>query len=346
MGKVLTKEIAEQFLKNPEDIDLSLCTSLEDSAAKVISKLERGSLQLDGISKISDSAASFLSQFKGRKTSGAGYFAGGGELSLGLTDLNDNQAKILSKIHGIKYGGVEHQICFVMDHLKELNDSAAKHLSKLKADLYVDGLSSISNSVAESLSNVQGELSLSGLNEISDIATESLSKHKGTIHLDGIRELSISAAKSLAKHCGSIWLRGLKTLTEEVAESLSYHKGPQLTLGIKNVSDLFAESFSKYQGRLSFNEAEISISYYAAESLSKCNEIVGGGSHGQNAKEWAKEKVLDIPHDEKLSIMRQKAIDLGYANKDNVDSVISGMSVDEFQQLRGILRKVKRKDFC
>ena len=340
MSEILTKELAEQFLRDPKGVDLSEFTSIEDSAAEVVSKIERGSLILDNISEISDSTAEFLSQYKGRRTAGAGGYAGGNELSLGLTELSDKQAKFLSEIQGIKFGGVVHEISLYLDKLTNLSDSAAESLSKLNADLSMEGLSRLSDSAAKSLSNVQGELSLRGLQELSDSAAKSISKHQGTIWLDGIRKLSVSAAKSLAEHQGSIVLRGLKTLTDAAAESLSMHKGPQFTLGISKVSDGFAASFSNYQGNLHFWEGVNSISYKAAESLSKCNKI-----NGQNPKEWAKAQVEDIPHDEKLSIMRQKAIDLGFANDGNVDSTISSMAVEVFQQLRGILRGVKRKDF-
>ena len=62
---VLTKEIAERFVKTPDSVDLSDFTSIEDSAAEIISNYE-GQLSLYGLSKLSSKSAKFLSRHKGR----------------------------------------------------------------------------------------------------------------------------------------------------------------------------------------------------------------------------------------------------------------------------------------
>ncbi|MFP6675386.1 MAG: SEL1-like repeat protein [Pirellulaceae bacterium] len=54
--KVLTKEIAEQFLEDDESVDLSEFAAIEDEAAESLSKHE-GGLSLGGLTSLSDVAA-------------------------------------------------------------------------------------------------------------------------------------------------------------------------------------------------------------------------------------------------------------------------------------------------
>jgi hypothetical protein len=63
--KVLTKEIAEQFLADEESVGLSECTAIEDAAAKSLSRYEGTSLFLAGLTSLSDTAAESLGKYKG-----------------------------------------------------------------------------------------------------------------------------------------------------------------------------------------------------------------------------------------------------------------------------------------
>ena len=60
--KVLTKEIAEQFLADEDSVDLSEFTAIEDDAAEVLSGYEGWAFMLDGISELSVAAAESLSK--------------------------------------------------------------------------------------------------------------------------------------------------------------------------------------------------------------------------------------------------------------------------------------------
>ena len=60
--KVLTTEIAEQFLVDEGSVKLEEFTKLEDDAAKVLSKCE-SDLNLSGLKELSDSSATFLESF-------------------------------------------------------------------------------------------------------------------------------------------------------------------------------------------------------------------------------------------------------------------------------------------
>ena len=65
MSKILTNKIAEQFLTDPEEVELDEFTSIEDEAAKLLSKF-KGDLELFEITKLSDAAAESLSKHKGK----------------------------------------------------------------------------------------------------------------------------------------------------------------------------------------------------------------------------------------------------------------------------------------
>ena len=79
---VLTKEMAERFLADPDDVDLKVFTTIEDAAAEILSKY-KGRLYLSGLTSLSDAAAESL----GRHVV---------SLSLsGLTTLSDTAKKSL-----------------------------------------------------------------------------------------------------------------------------------------------------------------------------------------------------------------------------------------------------------
>ena len=63
--KILTKEIAKQFLESVNLVALSEFTAIEDEAAESLSKHE-GDLFLDGLTSLSDAAAESLSKHEGR----------------------------------------------------------------------------------------------------------------------------------------------------------------------------------------------------------------------------------------------------------------------------------------
>jgi hypothetical protein len=58
--KILTKEIAEQFLENVNSVDLSEFAAIENAAAASLSDC-RGDLYLNGLTSLSDLAAASLS---------------------------------------------------------------------------------------------------------------------------------------------------------------------------------------------------------------------------------------------------------------------------------------------
>lgn len=174
LTRLLNISMAEQFIKDPDSVDLSVFSEISDDILKVLAK-SKNDLDL-GLTKLSDLAADSLSKCKG-------------DLFLdGLSELSDASAESLSKKKGVLSLG-----------LTRLSDASAESLSKHEGDLYLESLTELSDSAAEHIATHIGELDLSGLTELSDEAVESLSKCKGFLNLSGLKELSDAAAKSLAR---------------------------------------------------------------------------------------------------------------------------------------------------
>jgi hypothetical protein len=208
-AKILTVEIAEQFLKNNHSVALSEFTTIEDYAACVLAR-HKGEIWLNGLKSLSDAAARLLSEHKGF-------------LSLnGLEFLSDESARALA------YHGGEISDLSV---LEGINDAAAKFITaepaaarKLLAQhgrLDLKGLTSLSDAAAEALSRQKGFLSLSGLKSLSDSSAGALSRHEGFLDLSGVASLSDSSARSLANifRKGFLWLEGQAEVDCKVART-------------------------------------------------------------------------------------------------------------------------------
>jgi len=190
--KVLTKEVAEEFLADTESVDLSEYTMIEDVAAESLSKHD-GGLYLNGLTSLSDGPGHIALAESLSKSEGF--------LNLeGLKKLSDAAAESLSK----------HEGDLDLDGLGELSDAAAESLSKHAGDLDLDGLTELSDAAAESLSKHAGDLYLNGLRRLSDspghiALAVRLSKHKGgRLGLNGLTELSDAAAEGLNRHGGKL----------------------------------------------------------------------------------------------------------------------------------------------
>jgi len=103
MKKELTWEIAEQFLKNSNSVDLPEFVTISDAAAESLGKL-KGWLHLNGLTSLSDAAAESLAKHKG-------FF-----YLNGLTSLSDAAAESLGK----------HEYTLYLNGLTSLSDAAAE----------------------------------------------------------------------------------------------------------------------------------------------------------------------------------------------------------------------------
>ena len=202
--KLLTKELAEQFLSNPSSVDLREFTAVEEQASETLAK-HKGWLDLNGLTKLSDQAAEALGKREG-------------DLSLmSLTSLSDHAAQALEWYHG----------SLSLDGLKSLSDAAADGLAHQLESLSLNGLTSLSDQAAEAFGNncVPYELFLDGLTSLSDEGAEVLAKHGGALHLNGLKNLSDRAAEAFAEHNDWLELNGLIRLSDQAAEALAKHKG-------------------------------------------------------------------------------------------------------------------------
>ena len=207
----ISDKVAEILSTHNGVVGLRGLTSLSDAAAKSLSKLE-GSLHLNSLAELSAAAAKSLAQKVlteeiAEKFLNDEYSGDFGE----FTQLEDAAAKSLSKCES----GLD------LRSLISLSDAAARSLSKNEVFLILDGLNSLSDAAAKSLSKCKGELDLEGLTSLSDAAAESLSKHKGYLNINGLTELSNAGAKSLSKREGELLLEGLFELSDSAAKSLA-----------------------------------------------------------------------------------------------------------------------------
>jgi acyl carrier protein len=286
--KVLTREIAEQYIADEDSFDLYEFTRIDDAAAESLTKHE-GDLWLNGLTELSGAAAESLTKHEG-------------DLYLnGLTELSDAAAESLAKHEGTLYldglpelsdaaaeSLAKHEGELWLNGLTELSDAAAESLAKYEGELWLQGLTELSGAAAESLAKHEGTLYLDGLPELSDGAAESLAKHEGTLCLNGLTELSDAAAESLGKHEGDLWLQGLTELSGAAAESLAKHEGTLYLDGLPYLSDATAESLAKHEGELSLDgslDGMSELSDAAIEALSKKD----GTICWQDPKEWAEE---------------------------------------------------------
>ena len=211
--KILTKEIAEQFLILERSVDLDEFSILDDNASAVLSTYSGDALSFEGLTELSETSAGNLSRYAGDLSLGSAYPIGslgqiplgvaeclsnfkGENLYLSLSEICDKAAASLSKYEG----------CLDLSGLTTISDSAAESLSRNKKALYLDGLTMLSDYAADVFSSMKGKLFFGtwnrpgALTSLSEQAVESLSKYTGEyLSLNGLTSLGDAAAKSLSK---------------------------------------------------------------------------------------------------------------------------------------------------
>jgi hypothetical protein len=282
--KVLTREIAEQLLKEKEPLRFEDYTALDDDAAEILAT-HKGELILDGLKEISDESATSLTNYQHEDN--ALHLNGISKLfhsvaeSLGkyngklihlnsLVELTDITAASLSNFRGE----------LSLTGLTELSESTAASLAKHKGLLKLDGLTELSETVAENLVNHQGELSLNRLAELSESVAESLAKYKGeTLPLNALTKLSDVAAANLSKYGGELLLNGLTEISDSVASSLANHKGKLSLNGLVELKDQQAKILSKHTGELILDSVtELDAFYFEIKNYQRISPT---GSDGE-----------------------------------------------------------------
>jgi hypothetical protein len=199
-AKTITKEIAQQFLKDSSCVDLRTFTKLDEKAAQVLSKSD-GWLPLNGLMHLTEADAEGLAEFKGSSL----------ELN-GLTEISDTVARCLAKVKsslnlngltslpvGLARIMAAHPSWLELNGVKSLSDEAACLLSKRKTGrLELRGVKSLSDAGVKCLASCKDDLEL-GVTALSDAGAEQFASFAHRLNLPNLRNLSDAAAKSLEK---------------------------------------------------------------------------------------------------------------------------------------------------
>jgi hypothetical protein len=324
---VLTKEIAEQFMANPDAVKLDGFSSITLDAAEVLADcddyLDLGSLtnlpdevakrlgqstcaiSLNGLKELSEELAIALSENRG------------GFLDLkGLTKISDKAAVAIAKFKGnyLYLGGVTSMsdelaeelalyrgTMIELSNLHELSESAAAKFCKIHANVSLPSLKVISVPVAESLSKLTDRLDL-GLESISEGAAAALAENESLLVLTHLRELKDREAAELAKHRGPLLLYDLNSLPNtpghlDLARKLSEDQSDRMFTRITELSDEVAEVLGEEAGDLGFKRLP-SLSPRAAKAFAQKRRtllLFGVTSlSDEAAEELAKGKNRDI----------------------------------------------------
>jgi hypothetical protein len=194
--KVLTKEIAEQFIADEDSVDLSEFTAIDDDAAESLSK-NKGSLDLNGLTSLSDAAAESLSRQAGNLQ------------LIGVTSLSRQQAECLSRHPQVELDSLESIDGLESEPLTEFPDAAeiriqAKINGWLACNWFEDwprpglDLNPENATVLATTFPTDVDLYLHGwFNPLSRDALRLLSVFTGTIHLR-LSEVDCEVAEILA----------------------------------------------------------------------------------------------------------------------------------------------------
>jgi hypothetical protein len=181
--KVLTKEIAEQFMADEESVDLSEFTAIDDDAADLLS--DAGFLDLCNVRTLSRIALKLLA-------SGRQRF-----LSIGLSTITADTMEILFTFRGetLHLPGLQ-TIPEDEDFLNVFRYWGES--SEYSRYCLMLGLTTMSKVVAESLPPCLS-LGLSELTHLSDDVVDVLQHRYGHVYLESLVDLSDRAAHTLAR---------------------------------------------------------------------------------------------------------------------------------------------------
>ena len=242
--KVLTKEIAEQFLQDHESVDLDDFATISEAAAEILIKFDgdmgygQGSLNIDGLKSISKSVAEILSQCKG----------------------------------SLMLGGEKNEFMLTDEVLEIFSTHAGEYL-------YL-GISELSDAGAQSLSKHKGHLELD-LYKFSDMAAKYLSEHDGVVgicinsHMLNGDEVAIlrKSARFFSRYDHSnisppsgIFL-GARVLTKEIADQFMVDD-----LNVKiDGEPVFIDDFTEIDDEA----AQILVSCYCNDEMEYCPNFPG-----------------------------------------------------------------------
>jgi hypothetical protein len=223
--KVLTKEIAEQFLADEDSVDLAEFTAIEDEAAEVLGQCEdhlNQGLKLSSLTTLSDSAAKHLSNFER-------------DLDLsGIVEMPDETVEILLKNATTLY-------------LSAINDDLAKKLSKrrrlpvlqLKHFPELPGHIALAKAIVREAS--YSVVALGGVLNVTELHPEVarvFAQTSGHLQFAAVTRLSLESANALSAHKkGTLRLFSLESVSEEVAVALAKHGAKLFLSNLRSIED-------------------------------------------------------------------------------------------------------------
>ena len=197
-AKKITKDIAQQFLKDSSCVDLRPFTTLDDGAAQILSESD-GWLHLNGLTHLSEADAESLAKFKGTSL----------ELN-GLDEISDAVARCLARV----------KVALELNGLTSLSDELARIMATHSGWLRLNGVKSLSDEAACLLSQRKtGRLELCGVKKLSDTGAKWLAACKDDLEL-GVTALSDAAAKHFASFENRLNLPNLRTISDAAAKCL------------------------------------------------------------------------------------------------------------------------------
>jgi hypothetical protein len=253
----ITDEAAESLAKSGNNIFLVCLRQLSVTAARYLASSKAQYLCLDSVEELSDEVIEALAAFKG------------GHLSLGILNITETQAELLSKYSAC--GPVNDQDDIhnhlALNGLTDISPAAVSHLVKMASIkkfglvLELNGLATLSSEVATELENFgchlkrerDVNLQFASITELTPEAAHSLSKIEGGcgLTLDSVVELSVDTCEFLAsiKGASQIRIEGLSSLSIEAAKALVPAKS-QIYLNVSpSFSDEVKEALVKGEGR-------------------------------------------------------------------------------------------------
>ena len=295
--KVLTKEIAEEWIVDEDSHDLGEFEAIDDAAAESLGKHE-GNLYLSGLTELSDVVARFMAGRKGRLSLGirqindnlASYFAN----HVGLLELNQLQSitSDTAKIFGNHQGKVNITWRNKFDH------ASLKIVTQFIGDITFDGISDIPIEVLEALIRERNE-------QITGKGPDRIELHDRFIFVDQSKptaylpedltedekdDICYFLAENLFYSRPSINFWEPISVTEKIAAVLSKYKG-DLELSVNNALTVAAANIlAQHKGKLTIwldeecydkfykqRNGNTAIPYHVVESLAEHPNVHGEG---------------------------------------------------------------------
>ena len=243
--KILTKEIAENFINDANSVSLDEFTKIDDDAAEILSNSypsegEEG-LCMPHLATLSDASAESFSKCKIWEFSG-------------LTELRDSP----------EFLGLISNECLdiYFRKLTFIGDQAAEIISQRGTQIFLDGRFTLSDAAAKSLSKCKDSVDLLGLTQLTDspghLALAEILDER--THEFGLEEkYGEWVGPKTGINCGlwgiiqdGIYLNSLVHVTDAVMEILSGKKVNLCLPSLTSISDRAAESLSNFKGEVLF----------------------------------------------------------------------------------------------